>query len=906
MRRQPTSVRQGSILPLAAISLIALMGLLALGVDLGVVTVARTECQDAADAAALAGVRLINGNSANNNKTASETFAVTVATSNNILTQPIQSSQVTVQTGVYAYNTTSKSFNVDFSGNSGTNWTSTQVTISAQQPSYFGQVFGLGPFSVGATAIAVHRPRDVAIVLDFSTSMQYGSNTNIRGTTNGGATAGSINPDTVYPQFGPWSMYPTSSIPNPMCANSGYADRGGEGHALSNLTTLGNGGPPLVGDFLCDTSGSGSYVNAFVGASADASGWGNTTGTYSATQTPVVCPTPNTWTNHPAAGLDGDLWPFKLNLNPTNPQPSDFASTVQELLTGSNGAYANNTVATTSTPLSWDAAGYDYNPSTANYKTGYNPATPSTSTFKGYTLGPGYYGKTFYMWPPDSRTPVSSPGNSTYVAGDWRQRYFGTSDNSRLWDSNGNWIQNGGTINYAAVLAWLKSGPQALPPNLQSGRLIYYKSIPSDVNSGGTTSDTDMDKTFWKNYIDFVFGYNSYNQTTTLYGKSSGNSNGGTTFGATVQITPASGLTGNPKPYMNYNDIPIHPRLHFWFGPLTMIAFLTGPPEYARNWFPGTCHEAHCWHLKAGIQSAIQDIKNNHPNDYATLVYFSTLSQYNNARVPLGQKYQYMTNSLWYPYSLLDSNGNLSGTMRPYNQTFGDVSGGVVPNSNGGTNPTGGFMTAYNQFATNGRSGATKLVIYETDGVAHDYYDHTNYASGVFTFGSNVDEAVSTDITMKSKTEQCVLAGILCNPTSSPTSYTFANPDFSVTIPATAGFSTARSPTQIHAIGFGELFEPYLTSLNTATGNPASDMQKTAMKCLLYVQQVSGTSNSSDTIGSCYGFPGTATGPGGTGGYTSGPQSFKIIVGDYNTRIDLIRQALQRIMQSGVQVSLIQ
>src|SRR5262249_19544151 len=154
----------------------------------------------------------------------------------------------------------------------------------------------------------------------------------------------------------------------------------------------------------------------------------------------------------------------------------------------------------------------------------------------------------------------------------------------------------------------------------------------------------------------------------------------GSTFGGTPQITAPSSLTGNPRPSMSYTDIPIHPRLHFWFGPLTMIAFLTAKPEYARNWNPGTSHEAHDWHRKAGIQSAVQDIKNNHPNDFASLIYFSTLSQYNTARVPMGQYYTWMTNALWYPYNLIDTNpssgtvGQVSGTMRPYDVNFNDKS----------------------------------------------------------------------------------------------------------------------------------------------------------------------------------------------------------------------------------------
>jgi hypothetical protein len=42
-----------------------------------------------------------------------------------------------------------------------------------------------------------------------------------------------------------------------------------------------------------------------------------------------------------------------------------------------------------------------------------------------------------------------------------------------------------------------------------------------------------------------------------------------------------------------------------------------------------------------------------------------------------------------------------------------------------------------------------------------------------------------------------------------------------------------------------------------------------------------------------------------SGGYSGGTQSFKIIVGGYQQRINLIQQAMARIMQSGVQVALI-
>src|SRR5262249_18014866 len=119
---------------------------------------------------------------------------------------------------------------------------------------------------------------------------------------------------------------------------------------------------------------------------------------------------------------------------------------------------------------------------------GYGPA------FKGYSMGPSYYGKTFYMWPPDPRYhPSADPTNphSTNTAkdtsgrwmGDWRKRFFylnGTTtacdDNTALWDATGNWKQSNQTgsysVNYNAILAWIKTGAQVLPPNLRAGRLL--------------------------------------------------------------------------------------------------------------------------------------------------------------------------------------------------------------------------------------------------------------------------------------------------------------------------------------------------------------------------------------------------------------------------------------------------
>jgi Flp pilus assembly protein TadG len=482
--RSKSSRRPGSILPLMAVSLIALMGLIALGVDLGMLAVARTQCQNAADLAALAGTRMLNGNSTNNNLTAAQAFATSCATSNSVLSVPLTSSQITTTTGIYTYNSTSQQFTADFSGSKPANqsWTAMQVQVSTQQPTYFAQVFGINPISVGAVAVAVHRPRDIAIVLDFSTSMQYGSNVNIRGANESTSdpTAGSMNPDPNYPQFGPWSIFPSSSVssgnPNPMMNLDGYGDLHGEAHAPSNLTMATSNGPAMVGDYLCDTGG-GNYVNAFVVGNPSS---------YNASLTPVVTPTSNApnWLDPP---VDGDSWPLKKGKT-VAASPSDYAGCVKDYL-GQNFKSSTNSV-----DKNFNNYGYDYNPTTGAVTSGYNSSTGQGSVFKGYTVGPGYYGKTFYMWPPDPRTPVGSPGGSTYIPGDWRQRYFGTNDNTKLWNSSssgstvGQWINqsSGGsvTINYANVLAWITSGPQTLPPNLQSGRLVYYSSIPTTVANG--------------------------------------------------------------------------------------------------------------------------------------------------------------------------------------------------------------------------------------------------------------------------------------------------------------------------------------------------------------------------------------------------------------------------------------
>lgn len=132
---------------------------------------------------------------------------------------------------------------------------------------------------------------------------------------------------------------------------------------------------------------------------------------------------------------------------------------------------------------------------------------------KGFIQGPRYWGKTFFIWPPDPRN-------------DWRPLYFGTGgavtssgspfDNTTLWDSSGNWLdpQSGGyKINDAKILNWIKNvGPNPFPPTLRSGNVLYYSQIPNDVPASAYTPTqansaiTNADQRFWKEYIDDVVG----------------------------------------------------------------------------------------------------------------------------------------------------------------------------------------------------------------------------------------------------------------------------------------------------------------------------------------------------------------------------------------------------------------
>ncbi len=573
----------------------------------------------------------------------------------------------------------------------------------------------------------------------------------------------------------------------------------------------------------------------------------------------------------------------------------------------------------------WEAYGYDMDVADyiASRPANQDPRTqlPSNTTggvpgqvkvtagkFKGYSMGPGYWGKTFFIWPPDPRPAL-----------DWRRRFFlrgdgaalapnqdndttvsGTQSISQALLRNGtghalNSATNGGVrykVNYPAVLAWIKSGPQTLPPNLRSGRILYYSSIPNDV-----TNLSDPDQRFWREYIDFVLGYTAntnYDPTMNL----SGVENVAWPEGGTVKVGATAGFPtglGDPPPYTNYADNPSRPRSHLWFGPTTMMDFLTSR-QPRRLWWSGTTREAQCWQLKSAMNSALDDIRANHPNDYAGLCYFAFFN-FSTPRAPMGQDWTTLKNALFYPGPLpgdpsksllpLIKAGDTTTEERPYTASFGDNLVGNLPNANGGTDPNTGFAQAYNllssttssglsnvDYPTRGRRGAAKLVIYETDGVPNSTPAWSLNAAGQNSYYQNSGTSAQwtgdavLDTTNLNTSALAALAVV--NQIVAPVSNSGAS-----------GYSTPTTPARVYAIGFGDLFEGY----DGTTGSLSTGMAQDAVKFLLRTQQLGNTA------------PRTAT--------ATLPVE-NVITGPYRTRIENLRTTLQRIMQSGVQVTLIE
>lgn len=825
LRRQ----RRGAALVLMVAVLIPLLTFCALAIDLGLMAVARTQCQQTADSAAMAGARTINGDTTNNNNYANVTpNAQSAATANSVLAKQVQNSHLTLNIGRYVYDTNDQRFEGQFPGPSTENWSLVQarVNTSIADRLTFSRVFNFAPNNMQATATAVHRPRDVAIVLDYSGSMRFAS---LLGTPYSGDRS-SNNADSVIPRFGHYSATGSAALQAGSFTLPYYE---------ANITaTTSDGRAPVVQDFYQDTGGTPAFVPASGGYAS-------------------------------APGGDNYL---RRDLN----TGTSYASTLAQVLNLS-------TVSNSTRDNTFETSGY--------------AAYGMTSGLNGYTQGPGYWGKSFFIWPPD-------PTN------DWRKKYFtypGSAaqmdDNARLWNTSGHWQAPGGgtyAINYTAILNFIKNiGPNPFPSRLQSGRILYYDQIPNTIDTS-SFPPADMNQRFWKDYIDYCLGLVEQSQGS-WYVACDG-SNGEIGYGpdyswGTRRITAKSSLQASGKPpkfpYMHYADNPRRPRLHFWFGPLSMVDFLgcynlwsrVSPNASRFCWWPGTCHEAPMYGCKLGIRAALNDIKTNHPNDLVSLIMFSAPKvsandaqgrRFNRVRVGLSRRYDQMLEALWYPPSTI---GNSGATVRPY-----DSENLEVPRAMGGTCYSMPLMLAFNQFSTNtalrsysggqplgdaggnGRRGAQKIVIFETDGAPNTTASggftnsgaHNSYYNVRYNFANPGGSEYPTSVNGYSDNDSTVTAQVfnICNrlcalETASP-----------------SGYSTPSKRVQIHCIAFGPLVDP------------GSSSRAAILSTLNQIQTI--------------------------GNVTDGMPSYKIVLGDDATVATKLQQAFTQILQNGIQVSLIQ
>ena len=749
--------RTGAIIPLLAISLVAILGVVALAIDIGSLALAKNQLQNAADAGAFAGARELNETSAS---TGNVNFAAqNVLQKTFVLGSAVTPSVSTITTdlGTYEFDQARSKFVADYGNKrSSERYGAVKVDINMSKPNSFARIFNSSAISVRANAQAVHRPRDIVMVLDFSGSMRFDSLPSFPHNTTK-PIEGTLNSDDRVPRFAYYRQLagidgvlfnhkrgqPKKAYEDPVT---------GEQFGYSNLTE----GQPELGNMEAIVDSFYTVTSGIDSIPPYSPGQGDITKLVP-TRKAFYAYDKRLFGNQPYPEFQntigaGDPWPFKRGTN-----QAEHATTFAEVR-GMNPREVTN--------------------STRAHKL--EDGTDRTISENGWTLGPGYWGKTFYIWPPDPNY-------------DWRRRYFGTTDNSDLFDNKGIFKpamnsrgQRNYTINYDNVIRWLKSGHQVFPENLVAGRVLYYRSIPDEIPESGGTAD----QRFWRAYIDYVLGAGCQDQV--CYGQN-------TRSWGTIKVTPKSALTGSselvddlskpiyaspkyiddkskpiykeklnskgksyspkqytnqiigyeqklnritgyeqkrinyPPPYMHYNDNVVHPISNFWFGPLTMMSFLADY-KTGRNWLPGTAPESPTWQLKSVVHSVLNEIENNHPNDKVGLVLFS--DTFNTPWSPVNESMQIKKDRLYFPKEVID---NRLPFTRPYGPNFNkgylstisgqylengmwdDKSLENIPNAQGRTNPQMAFMLAYNQLenesGNRGRKGAKKLLFFETDGV---------------------------------------------------------------------------------------------------------------------------------------------------------------------------------------------
>jgi hypothetical protein len=307
------------------------------------------------------------------------------------------------------------------------------------------------------------------------------------------------------------------------------------------------------------------------------------------------------------------------------------------------------------------------------------------------------------------------------------------------------------------------------------------------------------------------------------------------TWGTKARNTPPT----SPGQYMNYTDNPNRPRLRFWFGPLAMIDYLQNynmecnvSGYYPMQ--PGDSYEAPVYVGKLGYLGAIDEMENNHPNDWISIVPYSLpraaqtgSGLFNCVSCPLGTNYDYARSALLFPFSTINADGSCNNTeITPYDK---DPGTGAIPShvfvdtprADGNTTFAMALMLSYNQFAvtpasdTNlrtyvtsspinfptgvagglGRKGAQKVIIFETDGLPNTTATASLITSGTYNYYQiryNMNSVGSSEYPAVS---------IQTNNAGPVTSQIY-----SLIQQLGTQYSTQRNPFRLYSIGFGPVF----------------------------------------------------------------------------------------------------
>jgi Mg-chelatase subunit ChlD len=152
--------RRGNIIVLTAILLVVVLAMVAFAVDVGYMSVVSNEMRNSVDAAAMAGA-----SSLGKGKAEAEQQALDYLAKNSVGTKTITSNDATVEFG--KWNAASRTFSV-----TGTAPSAVRVTATSEGHSlFFGRALGTDAFKTTTKAVAIYRPRDIVLVLDYSGSM---------------------------------------------------------------------------------------------------------------------------------------------------------------------------------------------------------------------------------------------------------------------------------------------------------------------------------------------------------------------------------------------------------------------------------------------------------------------------------------------------------------------------------------------------------------------------------------------------------------------------------------------------------------------------------------------------------------------------------------------------------------